>query len=39
LTDVETGIAGNFIAWAALSGPRTIQDEESVGCKMKIKYK
>jgi len=39
LTDVATGTAGNFIAWAALSAARTLEADESLGCKMKIKYK
>jgi hypothetical protein len=39
LTDVASGTSGNFIAWAALSQERTIEDGESLGCKMFIKAK
>ena len=39
LTNTLTGTGGAFIAWAALSGPRTLQIDESLGCKMKIKQK
>jgi hypothetical protein len=39
LTDVASGTSGKFIAWAALSATRTLQDGESLGCKMKIKAK
>jgi len=39
LTDTETGTTGPFIAWAALSAPRTMQVDESLGCKIKIKQK
>lgn len=39
LTNVETGTAGKFIAWAPLSATRTILVDETLGCKMKIKHK
>lgn len=37
LTNVASGTAGKFLAFAALSQSRTLQDSESLGCKMKIK--
>jgi hypothetical protein len=39
LTDVVSGTAGKFIAWATLSATRTLQNGEALGCKMKIKAK
>jgi hypothetical protein len=39
LTNVASGTSGKYVSWASLSTSRTIQDQESLGCKMKIKMK
>lgn len=37
LCNVVSGTAGKLYAWAALSQSRTLQDQEAMGCKIKVK--
>lgn len=39
LCDVLSGDEGAFIAWASLGGSFTIEDQESMGFKLKVKQK
>jgi hypothetical protein len=39
LTTVASGTAGKHLAFVPLSGPRTLQASETLGCKIKVKQK